>query len=291
MKHIHFIVNPIAGSGKHPITFAFLQTFFNPENYSLTIKYSEFKKHAILLTKESIDERANIIIACGGDGTINEVASCLVHTPIIFGVIPIGSGNGLASHLKISKKIEDAIQTIINQNICKVDVGSINSHYFFSNTGIGFDAQVVKHYELSGSRKFTSYLKATMKSLNTNKNNATFTINNKTELTAPFMLFVSNSNELGYHVSLTPKASLQDGLLDILIVSKIGKLKALLFGFLVLFKKQQVLKEVKTYQDKNFTISHSENTSFQVQIDGELHIINKPTLSISILENALQVIC
>ncbi|QRM87833.1 YegS/Rv2252/BmrU family lipid kinase [Lacinutrix sp. WUR7] len=291
MKRIHFIVNPIAGSGKHSFTLAYLQTFFNTENYSVTIKHSAYKKHAISLTKESIAEKADIIIACGGDGTINEVASCLVNQPIILGIIPIGSGNGLASHLKISQKIADAIQTIKNQNICKVDVGCMNEHYFFSNTGIGFDAQVVKYYELSESRKLLTYVKATFKSLNTKKNNAMLIINDKTELAAPFMVFISNSNELGYNVSLTPKASLKDGLLDILIVSKIGKLKALLFGFLVLFKKQHVLKEVKTYQDKNLIIRNSENTSFQVQIDGESHLINTPTLSISILENALQVIC
>jgi len=127
LKHIHFIVNPISGKGKHAISTEFLSQYFDIEKHTVTIKLSEYKKHAIQLTQESINENATIIVACGGDGTINEVASCLVNTNIILGIIPVGSGNGLASNLKISKNIEHAIHKIINHHVEKIDVGKFVS--------------------------------------------------------------------------------------------------------------------------------------------------------------------
>ncbi|MGC1633723.1 MAG: acylglycerol kinase family protein, partial [Gelidibacter sp.] len=134
MKNIHFIVNPAAGSGNHLITQEFLENFFEKEGYAITIKNSDYKKHAQALTQSSITEGADIIVACGGDGTVNEVASCLVSTNITLGIIPLGSGNGLASNLKIPKTIESAIALIKTKSVKKIDVGLINEHYFFSNT-------------------------------------------------------------------------------------------------------------------------------------------------------------
>ncbi len=292
MKHIHFIVNPISGKGKHAISTVFLSQYFDIEKYTVTIKFSEYKKHAIQLTQESINENATIIVACGGDGTISEVASCLVNTTVILGIIPLGSGNGLASNLKISKNIKEAIQKIINQNVEKIDVGKFNDNYFFSNCGIGFDAKVVRHYENSKNRRLLSYIKASLKSLKEidYKTTINITIDDKNLTLKPFMVFISNSNELGYHVSLTPKASLQDGLLDVLLISKLSKLKMLLFGLLILVKKHHKLKEVKSFKTKSLHLQLEEGHSFHSQIDGEPHTIANNIIQISILENALKVI-
>ena len=290
MKHIHFIINPIAGSGKKHISHDLLGSYFDKKSFKLSLKYSEFKKHAIQLTQESIKENADIIVACGGDGTINEVASCLVNTTIILGIIPIGSGNGLASNLQIPKNIEKAIQLIKTQSIKKIDVGSINGKYFFSNTGSYFDALVTQHYEASGKRKLLSYVNASIKTLKTLRYDEVVNVkcNNENMSLSPFMIFISNSNELGYNVSLTPKASLQDGLLDVLIVPKLNKLKLLFFGLLTIIKKQYWLKDVSYYQTKSLTLNRI--SPFQVQIDGEYHNINDNTLSVSILEASLSVV-
>src|SRR5690606_20803635 len=135
----------------------------------------------------------------------------------------------------------------------QIDVGKLNQHYFFSNTGIGFDAQVIKHYEAYNERTLKSYIKATFKSLKTVNNKLTeveTTINNSTFLHKPFLIFISNSNEMGYHVSLTPKASLDDGKLDILIVPKLSVFKIVLFTLLMVVKRHTILKEVEIYQTK-----------------------------------------
>lgn len=290
--HIHFIVNPIAGSGKNEIHLDLLQQFFEPEKYKVFIKYSEYKKHATELTLESIKEGANIIVACGGDGTINEVASCLVNSKIILGIMAMGSGNGLASNLKIPKNIKHALLLIKNQNVKKIDVGRLNDNYFFSNVGVGIAANVVKHYENSRKRKLFSYIKASLKSLLElkNENYIMVTTEDQTLLINPLMLFISNSNELGYNVSLTPKASLQDGMLDIILVPKTSRFRTLLFGFLILFKKHHILNGVNSFQVKKAHLSRQNDNYFHSQIDGEYFTVNDKSISISVLEKSLCVI-
>lgn len=292
MKNIHFIVNPVAGSGNHLISQKFLENFFDTNEYVVTIKNSDYKKHAKGLTISSIEEGAHIIVACGGDGTINEVASCLVKTNIALGIIPLGSGNGLASNLKIPKSIERAIALIKSSTIKKIDVGRINEHYFFSNTGIGIDAQVIMHYENSNERKLTSYIKSSWKALKnlSYKHKVTVEVNGQAIQTYPFMVFISNSNEMGYNISLTPLASLQDGLLDVLIVSKISRLKSVFFGLLILFRRHHLIKEAKSYQSKAIKIHQTNQKTYQSQIDGEFFNIESEAISISLLENSLHVI-
>ncbi|MFH6768259.1 YegS/Rv2252/BmrU family lipid kinase [Gaetbulibacter aquiaggeris] len=291
MIQIHFIINPIAGSGNHNISKKMLQAFFDHNEYEITVKFSVYKNHTTKLTLESIEQKAQIIVACGGDGTINEVASCILGSPIILGIIPLGSGNGLASNLKIPKKIHKAIAIIKRQDVKKIDAGSLNDRFFFSNTGVGFDAHVIKHYEESNNRKLFSYVTAVFKSLKNinDTRELEVNINDQTFKVKPFMVFISNSNELGYKISLTPKASLEDGLLDIIIVSKLNPFKIILFSFLMLFKRHHLIQEVKSFQTKNMTLSRKDFNHFKMQIDGEYRLIESNTINISISEKAINV--
>ncbi|WP_026753310.1 diacylglycerol kinase family protein [Sediminibacter sp. Hel_I_10] len=292
MIDIHFIVNPIAGSGKNSFSELFLQDYFEADRYNITIKSSGYKGHAIDLTNESILQKADVIVACGGDGTINEVASTMVGSTIPLGIIPIGSGNGLAANLSIPKPIKKALYIIKNHHITTIDVGCVNQRYFFSNAGFGFTANVIGNYEAFQKRTLMCYIKASLKSFQqfSKKDSILIAIDGKTEVLNPFLIFVSNSNVMGYHMSLTPKASLQDGLLDVVIVPKINKLKMLIFGGLMLFKKPELLKEVKCYQTKSLTLVRQQGEVFESQMDGELSNIKDVTLSISIKKNALNVL-
>lgn len=292
MKKIHFIVNPIAGKGSSKIDEAFLSNYFEKDLYTIRVKKSQFKKHSIALTRESIEEGAEIIIACGGDGTINEVASCLIGTAVTLGIIPLGSGNGLASNLKIPRNIKAAISIIKKMHADKIDVGRVNSSYFFSNVGFGFDAAVIRNYEAYGNHKLWCYLKAFMKSLANYTKNEKFEvrINEEEVIANPFLIFISNSNEMGYKMSLTPKASLQDGLLDVVIVPKIGKAKILLLGVLILFKRIELLKEVKCFKTREMILMKKQGTIFDSQIDGESEKIIEPKVNIKIQHNALRIL-
>lgn len=292
MINIHFIVNPIAGNGKSPLTKSFLEPYFVKKVHNLTVKHSAFKKHATLLTQDSIIENADIIVACGGDGTINEVASCLVGTSIPLGVIPMGSGNGLASNLHIPKNIRKALAIIKNRQTVMIDVGQMNDRYFFSNMGIGFDASVIKHYESSQKRTIYGYVQACLTSFRDMGQNRKLKVrvNDMNQLVNPFIILISNSNEMGYNISLTPKASLQDGLLDVLIVSKISRLKMLWLGILILIRKVFWLREAKSFQTNQLHLSKSNGAYFESQIDGELYEIENRKLNISILEKSLEVL-
>lgn len=292
MTHIHFIINPIAGHGTSSLTREFFERFFVKTNHQLTVKHSEYKKHAIELTKNSILEGADIIVACGGDGTINEVASCLVGTKIPLGIVPVGSGNGLASHLGVPRNLRRSLAIIKNRHIVEIDAGSINGNYFFSNTGVGFDASIIKNYESSERHTLIGYLKACLSSFREAESDMDMEIRaNDMEMRVnPFLIFVSNSNEMGYKVSLTPKASLQDGLLDVMIISKIGRLKMIWLGILMLFNRPYLLKEATSFQTKNLELYSNGQSHFDSQIDGELRQINSRRVSIQIRDRALKVI-
>ncbi|MCF8715701.1 diacylglycerol kinase family lipid kinase [Joostella atrarenae] len=294
MKSIHFIINPIAGKGNNCISENLLRAYFPMDMYDIKIKYTSFKKEAIELTKASVEERATIIVACGGDGTVNEVASILVNTDVILGIIPIGSGNGLASNIKIPRDIEKALTVIKNQITTKIDVGCCNGMYFFSNTGFGFDAKVVRSYEESKKRNLKSYLKACFRTFikcnNNNEASMEVIIDDIKYYKEPLLIFISNSNELGYNFSLTPKACLQDGLLDVLIVPKMHKVKLLLFGVLMLFKKHIYLKDVMHYQTKKLDLISVKGNFFDSQIDGEYKPLLESSVSIKLLQNSLTII-
>lgn len=292
MKNIHFIVNPIAGKGKTKIKQSFLRKYFEEKYYSIYVKETTYKAHAIQLTRESITEGAHIIVACGGDGTINEVASELVNSSVVLGIIPIGSGNGLASNLKISKNVMEAILAIRGQNSIKIDVGKVNDSYFFSNTGFGFDATVIKNYEASERRTLSCYVSACLKSFREihKQKKIEIVIDDKIVVVNPFLIFISNSNVMGYNISLTPNASLQDGLLDVLIVPRLSKWKILAFAMLMLVKKVQLLKGVSSFQTKEIKLLRKSGDHFQSQMDGELLKITDPSVTIKIDKASLLVI-
>ncbi|SRX53940.1 diacylglycerol kinase family protein [Aequorivita sp. CIP111184] len=289
--NIHFIVNPIAGKGKNELSATLLEIFFPKTEFSITLKKTEFVLHATVLTKASIDEDADVIVACGGDGTINEVASCLVNTPVILGILPMGSGNGLASHLKIPKNLKKALTILKNRKVISIDTGTINGEPFFSNTGVGFDAHVISDFEENTTRQLFSYVQSTLRTLKKYhfKNVVELKYNGITELISPFLLFVSNSNEMGYKMSLTPRASLQDGLLDLVIVPELSNFKLLIFSILFLFKKHHWLKEVRFTQVTALEIKSLDNIILKTQKDGEFFLPKEPKIEIAIHPKNLKV--
>jgi len=288
---IHFIVNPVAGSGDNELSMSYLNTFFEGDFYEITVKESLYPKHSIELCKESISEKANIIVACGGDGTINEIASSLVHSNVILGIIPMGSGNGLASNLKIPVNVKKALQIIRNYNVIEIDAGTINEELFFSNTGCGFDAHVIADFEKNSKRKLWSYIRSVLRSFRTYNYPNTFELqySNEKKSLNPFLIFISNSNEMGYNMSLTPTASLQDGLLDVILVPKLSLLKMISFTFLFFIKKHYWLEEVELIKVDSIALFRQSGNVIKVQKDGESMELNSDIIKVKLLAKALKV--
>jgi len=294
MKVVHFIVNPIAGKGKAVITEQYLSKYFEKKEYSIAVKHSKYKGHAKLLAEQSLQEKATIIVACGGDGTINEVASCLVHTKVALGIIPIGSGNGLARNLNIPMNVEKAIDIIKKNKMVAIDVGKVNDDYFFSNMGLGFLAKTISKFECLEKRRFTNYLKAILLSVPSYKSDSKYLVrcNGKEKLFRPFFILVSNTNELGYNVSLTKNALLNDGLFDIVIIDKLNPLKLIYFVVLFLIGAENQIKEHHSCKTQNATIESMgpipKNTSYQ--LDGEFKSSGPQNLQLEVLTKSLHVL-
>lgn len=289
-KSIGFIINPISGKGNNSINKSLLYKEFSDYN-KISIRYTERYGHAKEITKLFISDGYDIIVACGGDGTINEIASELVGSKTKLAIIPLGSGNGLASNLNISKNILHCISTIKKCNVKQIDVGRINDNYFFSNCGLGFDSEVIYHYHNGKSRKLIGYLKAIIASLKSYnfKNNFNIKIDNKQNITLkkPFMVFVSNSNEMGYGFSLTPNSKLDDGYLELVVVQKTNVINIILFSLFMLLKKHNSLSYVFTKKIKSLKAYTSKE---YFQADGESFNTNAKDISISINHEKLNII-
>lgn len=289
LKKIHFIINPISGRGNHTLTWQVIHEVLREELYEIDLSYSLYSKHAIILTQEALKNNPDVIVACGGDGTINEVASCLIGTNVTLGIIPIGSGNGLASHLKIPKTIKNALQVIENGNLKSIDVGTISHHHFFSNTGFGIDALIIKKYQEKGSRTLTAYLIATFKSLfEYTYPSIAVTVDSVQMKVKPFLFFISNSNEMGYGISLTPKALLDDGKLNLVVVDKISWIQKTVFGVAMLCKGLEKVSFVASAEVKQVVCKHSM-PNILLQVDGEFFVTEDQTFTIGVLPNALNV--
>jgi len=292
MKKIYFIVNPISGKGKHNITLEYINTLFDSANYEVHVSYSTYKRHAIQLTQEALAAHADIIVACGGDGTIHEVATEVVGKDVVFGVVPVGSGNGLASNLSIPKDIEKAVLRVRDGKVIKMDVGSVNGEYFFSNMGFGIDATIIDNYEKSGKRKLGAYIKAALNSAQHYTAKKMYvSYKGQTKEVNPLLLFISNSNEMGYNMSLTPKASLTDGMLDYLMVPKINIFKQLTFGLYVLLKKTDKFRKTDYVQTDQITVEIVGEQKNGFQMDGEYYEYDTNKFEIRMIKGGLQVLC
>ena len=289
---IHFIVNPISGKGKNKLDSQVISSVLNNNNFHVVIKTTKYANNAAALTKISILEGANAIIACGGDGTVNEVASQLVDSPILLGIIRLGSGNGLASHLGISPSINEALEVIKQYNNTKIDVGTVNEHFFFSNMSLGIGARIINHYTGFKKRQIVSYLRASFKALlyKSPSQIVDLEIDNFKKTLDPLVLFVSNSNEMGYNLSFTPKASLQDGKLDVVFTEQLSFVEKILFATQLIFNKHKRYKKANYFLTDNIKVTNKKQKEFLTQLDGESIIIKSKELNISIKKGALNVL-
>ena len=268
-----------------------IQSYFNQKNVEFETFLTESIGHATEITNQVLTKNPDIIVACGGDGTINEVAQALVGSNVALGIIPIGSGNGLAANLHIPKTTEKAFETILNAKINKIDAGKINENYFFSNMGLGIDADVINNYAQTKTRNFLGYVTASTKAIfSFQPKKFNIELDNEHTLDDDFyFVFCSNSNEAGYGISFSPNAKLNDGKLDFLAVKKLNFIQQIQFSANVLGKRIEKMKQAKVLQ-VNSVKFNSKQTKTIAQVDGEAVIFNQKSIEVSIVPNALNVI-
>lgn len=157
-----FIANARIGENKLHQLRSSIEHRFSPQQFVLHI--TQYGGHARVLAKEAVANKIKTIIAVGGDGTVNEVMQEVVHTDSVLGIIPTGSGNGLARHCSIPLKIDDAVKLITSGKVLKIDTGKANAIYFISNAGVGFDAWVCHKIKETKSRGLKMYIKKVVQS-------------------------------------------------------------------------------------------------------------------------------
>ncbi|WP_438961167.1 diacylglycerol/lipid kinase family protein [Nonlabens sp.] len=277
MKKVAFLINPISGKNGNQLDISTVYQFLSREEYEVSSYVSKSKSDLQQLVKACIDKGYHYIIASGGDGTINTIASYLVNTSLILGIIPRGSGNGLAKHLGITDSLEELCSSLKAKKIKLIDVGEINGLYFFSNFALGFPAEVIKKYDQDPKRGFQTYLKHSIKTFINYKSNQYYLDNSEHPNTS---VLISNTKYLGYNLSLTPEAQIDNGKLELITTnSKFDLIKKMLLAFL--------LKKSYSKSIKKAIINY--NGKVTGQIDGEPCPLNEP-IKISIHKRCLKVL-
>ncbi len=280
----HFIINPNAGS-KNKVKYTKLIHLIK-SNSAHTIWETTEPLEATHFAQQAIEKGATRIIAIGGDGTINEVASVLVGKSIPLGIIPVGSGNGLARHLNIPLNYKKAFQKALVGASIKIDVGYINNKPFFCTAGIGFDAAVAHRFANSSGRGLINYMKATTKTL-FNYKPIEVSIN-KAPLEKVFSLSIANANQFGNNAYISPFSNIQDGQLELVKIGILNKIQAGILAIRLFKKSIHHSKNVTLQSCKEASIHYLKNAP--IHIDGENLLTDNELLNITISTLALTVI-
>lgn len=287
---VYFIVKPLGEYTLKQLRKSMEKTF-DIKKDSCHILSTVKKGHAIHLTQKAIDEKADVVVACGGDGTINEVARVLVKTEIPLGIIPLGSGNGIARHFKIPFEISKSVQVIKKNKLAKMDVGVVNGHHFFGNMGCALESHFIQRYKKNGWHGILAYFIAFFDAVVSFKHQR-IQIEYQKEIReiSPFVLLVSNANQQGYDFSLTPQALSDDGLLDLFWMEKSNLFNKTKFFFYALLKKKLTARRFNLVRLSALKITLLDQDDFCVQIDGEYLPISSNHLEVRVIPKKLNMI-
>lgn len=217
-EYVTFIVNPFSGTTNKSNFEAIVNTYIDKSRYDYIIHFTESAGHATTLAEAAVLQNRDIVVAVGGDGTINEVAAGLVHSDTALAIIPAGSGNGFALHLGMSKDPKTSIEQLNTAQKAKVDTCLLNGQFFINVAGLGFDAQVAYHTKTDTKRGFWNYLKRTLQlSTKYRPEVLSLEIDGKKIEGKYAAAVVANASKYGYIFTVAPFAKLNDGLLDIIL--------------------------------------------------------------------------
>lgn len=266
-----FLINPISGGKNKDKLKSLILKKFPGCRISDTDKSGQYNEVRSEILKEKITD----VIICGGDGSVNQAVNALASVKVNFGIIPMGSGNGLAYAAGIPGSPAKALNLILNGKIISVDAFKINNHFSCMLSGLGFDADVAHTFARQKTRGLKTYIAITIKTFLSAKSYPfKLTIGNKSLDVTALFISIANSNQFGNNFKIAPKASLSDGLLDIVVVRKMNKIKSmakmsaqLLMGRLTEFGNDDFYNGIHYFQTDNLLIENKAGAS--LHIDGE----------------------
>jgi YegS/Rv2252/BmrU family lipid kinase len=287
MKNIAFIVNPVAGTKTKNRVAKLIRELLDLQRFSPIVVSTEYAGHATQLAQNFALEGYYAVIAVGGDGTVNEVAKGLIGTNTALGIIPNGSGNGFARHLDISTRMNRAIEMLNSSETIYVDYGLVNNLPFFSTCGIGFDAVVAQDFAET-SRGFKGYAQSIIKDLFQYKPETYHLKSQEIDITTTaFLVNFANAGQWGYDAYIAPKASIQDGWLDVAIASKFPLVEATEMALSLFTKDLDENLRMNIIKTKDITLTYEGECL--IHIDGTPITLPSP-LHVSIVEDGLKVL-
>lgn len=258
-QKIVFILNPISGTTNKAGIPHLIETILDKERFEYSIAETQRAGHASELARQAAADGIDIVVAVGGDGTVNEVARALTETRTALGIIPCGSGNGLARHLMLPMNAKGALEVLNKCEIHDLDYGIINGMPFFCTCGMGFDAFISMKFALAGKRGPITYVENVLKEGLKYKpemyeiEDATGTRQYKA-----FLISVANASQYGNDAYIAPQASMHDGLMDVIIMEPFDMLEAAQVSIDMFNKTLDKNSKIKTFRSKHIVIHRAE---------------------------------
>ena len=303
MKNIAFIINPVSGSkdtqnAKRKLPKLIMQTL-DSEQWLPNIAFTEYAGHATEMAYQFARMGFDAVVAVGGDGTVNEVARGIVKavslqqsvvssTQTALGILPMGSGNGFARHLNVPVRTQKAIEMINHSEPISVDYGLANGHLFVSTCGTGFDALIADHFAGSNKRGFSTYLHNILHDVFNYTPQNYHLVGDGIDVThKAFLITFANANQWGYEAMIAPKASVQDGKMDIMLMSSHAILGSASLALRLFAGSIDDSHFMNTIRAKEVTLERESAAPFH--IDGDPVEMEKD-IHIRIVEDGLRVL-
>lgn len=267
-KKIVFIVNPKSGTlGK--TNWIAISTKMLAQEFDLEFQYTTHRGHACELAQKAAANKVAIVAAVGGDGTVNEIASALIHTDTALAILPLGSGNGLARDLGISTLLPfSAVEAIKKGKTIQIDYGTANGVPFFCTCGVGFDAHISRIFATNKKRGFWNYVILAIREYFRYKPvECTLEYDGKTEKKKAFIVNCANIQQLGNNAYIAPKANYTDGLLNVTILKPFGLIGAVRLGTFLFLRQIDKIKYAETFECERLVLNIPTDTPFHY--DGE----------------------
>jgi len=285
---ICFIINPISGTRNKDSWPEIINQTVDSLRFDVRVFFTEQAGHAFELARWQIKKGVSYIVAVGGDGTVNEVARAVRDTHVVMGIVPCGSGNGLARHLHIPLKLADALKLINDASVISIDYGLVNDKPFFCTFGVGFDAHISHAFASSKKRGFLTYVSIiTKKYFSYRSHKYKLKIDGQKFKTKAMMVTVANSAQYGNSGYISPHADITDGKLDVCIVRPFPKFKALFLALKLLRKKIDKSNYYHMIKGKKITLKRKHQG--EVHLDGDPYTMGKK-LKIRIVPKGLKIL-
>ena len=273
-KRALLIINPISGTRSKKGLEELVTLTLGKKGIDVTAYYTKSGGDAYSRAKAGIEEGFEIIISAGGDGTVNEIANAVSGTDAILGILPYGSGNGLARSLSIPISTPDALKIVDKGNVMECDRGIANGHPFYCTLGLGFDATVSERFAIMGKRGRNTYIRSAFREYFKYKSESyALLIDGKIITEKALLIAVCNAPQYGNNAYIGPHAKLQDGLLDITVVHEDTPLSTLLMGMALMAGTIDKNKNIECIRTSSVSIARLNPGP--VHIDGEPMLMGK----------------